>query len=136
EIAVDDESWNHWSALKIMVKHNWESEFCHEKSLKYLKSKNEKFGTDALSILFSLNSPFAINYLMEYMRKGDFSAIRYLNLKNYNFNCEDDILREMYFMFYSDKIDTFDSHQARSFFFNYLVNIGVKGDNFKRINSL
>ncbi|AXT20291.1 hypothetical protein D7030_04015 [Flavobacteriaceae bacterium AU392] len=137
EIAIDDESWNHWSALKILVKHNWESEFCNKRALNYLETKKEKFTTEALSILFSLNSPKAITLFLENIEKDGLSKMRYLDLKNYTSDIDNELLKKLYFIFYSKEIDRFDSHHARSFFFSYIVNIGIKHlDNFERINNL
>ncbi len=63
--------------------------------------------------------------------------MRYLDIKNYTSNSDDELLKKLYFIFYSKEVDRFDSYHARTFFFSYIVNIGIKHlDNFDRINNL
>jgi DNA polymerase III delta prime subunit len=134
EIVTNNKSWNHWSALKILSKHKWKIGFCREKAVEYLDTNEEKFRIEAISILFALNSEQAIVYFLKFSETDIVSDVRYLNVKGYSANCSDRDLKALYFNLYSSNIDRFDSNQARSFYFSYIINLGNKhSDNYQRI---
>tara|TARA_R110001583_G_scaffold70457_2_gene199394 strand:- start:48 stop:3620 length:3573 start_codon:yes stop_codon:yes gene_type:complete len=128
EVCVKPDTWVYWSAIGILVKNNWEEEFCINKSLEYLKSNEDKFKSDALNVLLQLNDNNAIDYLLKFLKDNSLSSLRFLNNKNF-YNIKNyENLDSLYFIFHSENIDRFDSHFARSFYNNLILSLIEKED--------
>ncbi|XCF05016.1 hypothetical protein ABI125_09795 [Tamlana crocina] len=128
EVCVNSDNWVYWSAIGILVKNNWEKEFCIKRALEYLKSNEDKFKSDALNVLLQLNDDNAIDYLIKFLKDNSLSSLRFLNNKNF-YNIKNyENLDSLYFIFYSENIDRIDSHFARSFYDNLILSLIEKED--------
>ncbi|MCL5244332.1 hypothetical protein M4I21_00840 [Cellulophaga sp. 20_2_10] len=123
-----------WASIKILSEKFKEEKFCIEKSIEYLNTDNKNYVTEALSILFLFNNEYALEYLLkENKENGSKPSVRFISFSNYDNIKDYNILKQLYHLFYDDKLDRFDGHHLRTFYNSYISNLSITDEGYKSI---
>ncbi|WP_418509908.1 NACHT domain-containing protein [Corallibacter sp.] len=136
ELCVDNESYQFWSSIEIMLKLNINISFCKEKAIEYLESEKERYTMNALNVLMKLNDSQAFEFIMKSLKKGltpSFNDIKYSSFDNIN-DLED--LVELFDIIYNLETDNFESSYYRDFYKMLVTNLSITEENFLRIQAI
>ncbi|MCX7551545.1 NACHT domain-containing protein [Xanthomarina sp. F2636L] len=124
-----------WSIIRIMIDMELFPEYCKKTSLDYLETGDDTHRLDALNVLFELNDPIAIKYLISFLEDNTIVSLMNVKLLNYSSISDFSILETLFKLIYDDKIlDDFESSRYREFIMNYISNISRSKDGFDNVN--
>lgn len=129
-----------WRAIEISMKREVYKKECVTKAKKYIGKNDDKFEKDAAKVLFKTNQPEIISYINEDL-KGRIHIIRVVHtsyIKDYNILPNDDIdfVERLFNVIYNDyEKDRFEKAALNEFFRNYIINIAIQKDNYKKLNN-
>ncbi|ALM49454.1 hypothetical protein AMR72_11420 [Flavobacterium psychrophilum] len=113
-----------WSAIKIMIRKEIESDFIIDKALEYLNGRHEYYITNSLDVLSKFNHAELIKYIMKflhddrlYLNEEYFSS--YNNIEGINY------LKKLYLIIFSRHDDVFAYHKIRNFYHSYIYNLSA-----------
>lgn len=140
KMCSDIDQYSCWVAIKILQENTKYKDFCEKIAVNYLEmnimNSKKQFNSNALSILFELNSITALNYIDSFL-KGD--SNRSISENSYfNFNKIEDynILHTLFKQFYGVKRDIEIRFSGLSnFLINYVSNISKSDDGYKMTKS-
>ena len=130
-----------WAAIKILMKLNKEEDLCVSQSLKYLRSGNKEYVTDALWTLFKSNKVEAIEYIVAAVETMEATeeliSMRHFEYNNYSSINNYAILGTLFELIYNKKFDEFDRSDYRTFLATYSANIIEDNDEaFKEVQEV
>lgn len=136
ELCIDNEDYQFWNSIEIMLKLDINITFCKEKAIEYLESGKDRYTINALDVLMKLNDPEAFEFILKSLKKGltpSFNGIKYSSFDNIN-NLED--LVELFDIVYKKEIDKFESSYYRDFYKMLVTNLSITEENFARIQAV
>jgi len=123
-----------WSIIRIMIDMKLFSEFCKETSINYLETDEDSHRFDALNILFELNDPIAIEYLIGFLQRKVILSLRSVKYLNYSAIIDFKNLETLFELIYDDEnFDDFESSSYREFVMNYISNISNSKDGYESV---
>lgn len=140
ECASNIYSFNAWEAISILLEEGEEKEFCIKKAISYLenieKDNQKYFVSNALNVLFQLNSLEAVEYYEKFLNL-DLYAFAYANyFSNYNVIKNYKVLESLFDRIYLDvEFDRILSNAA-SFLNQYVYNLSREDSSFKEVQSV
>ncbi|MDO8316002.1 MAG: hypothetical protein Q7T12_00570 [Flavobacterium sp.] len=128
------ENHKFWSIIRIMIGMKLFPEYCKETSIDYLETGEDLQRLDALNVLFELNEPIAIDYLINFLEKKVILSLMSINYLNYNAIIDFENLEKLFkLIFDDDDFDDFESSRYREFVMNYISNISNSKDGFENV---
>lgn len=136
ELCFDEESYIYWTSIHLMLKLDFEKEFCTQKALEYLENKKERFRTDAFAVLMEQNHPMTYKYMMDALiTKKPFS------LHSIKFSHFDEIrlisdLSKIYNLIYREELDEFESSYYKEFYRSLIMNLSTRNADFEKVQEV
>lgn len=128
------ENHKFWSIIRIMVGMKLFPEYCIETSISYLETGEDSHRLDALNVLFELNEPIAIDYLIDFLEKKIILSLMSVKYLNYNAIIDFGNLEKLFKLIFDDKdFDDFESIRYREFIMNYISNISNSKEGFENV---
>jgi hypothetical protein len=131
------ENHKFWSIIRIMIGMKLFPEYCKETSIDYLETGEDLQRLDALNVLFELNEPIAIDYLIDFLEKKIILSLMSIKYLNYNAIIDFKNLEKLFnLIFDDDNFDDFESSRYREFVMNYVSNISNSKEEFENVMSM
>jgi hypothetical protein len=128
------ENHKFWSIIRIMIGMKLFPEYCKETSIDYLETGEDSHRLDALNVLFELNEPIAIDYLIDFLEKKVILSLMSVKYLNYNAIIDFGNLEKLFKLIFDDEdFDNFESSRYREFVMNYISNISNSKEGFKNV---
>ncbi len=123
-----------WSIIRIMIDMNLFQEYCKQTSIDYLEAGEDSHRLDALSVLFELNEPIAIDYLIGFLEKKVILSLMSLKYLNYSAIIDFKNIKKLFkLIFDDDDFDDFEVSRYREFVMNYISNISNSKEGFDNV---
>jgi len=130
--ALEDHKF--WSIIRIMIGMKLFPEYGRETSIDYLETGEDSHRLDALNVLFELNEPIAINYLIDFLEKKIILSLMSVKYLNYNAIIDFGNLEKLFKLIFDDEdFDDFESSRYREFVMNYVSNISNSKEGFENV---
>jgi hypothetical protein len=136
ELCKDNEYYQFWVSIDIMLKLEINKDFCVEKAIEYLESDNDRYIVNALKVLLQLNHTKAFNYILKGLKKGYTPSFHGMPFSNYSNINELENLIEMYNLIYNNEIDQFESSYYREFYKAIISNLSLTEESFTKIQAI
>ncbi|RXG15245.1 NACHT domain-containing protein [Leeuwenhoekiella aestuarii] len=136
ELCFDEESYIYWSSIHLMLKLDFEKEFCIQKALEYLESKKERFRTDAFAILVEQNHPKAYNFMMEALVVNKPYPMHSIKFSHFNEIKSFTDLAKIYNLIYNEKLDQFESSYYKEFYRSLIMNLSARETIFNHVQEV
>ncbi|MCF1191745.1 NACHT domain-containing protein [Mangrovimonas sp. AS39] len=136
ELCTNNDDYQFWNSIEIMLKLNVNIAFCKEMAIEYLESGKDRYTINALDVLMKLNDPEAFEFILKSLKKGltpSFHGIKYSSFDSIN-NFED--LVELFDIVYNKEIDKFETSYYRDFYKMLITNLSISEENFTRIQAI
>jgi hypothetical protein len=133
ELCKDNEYYQFWVSIDIMLKLEINKDFCVAKAIEYLESDNDRFIVDALKVLLQLNNTNAFNYILKSLKKGYIPSFHGMTFSNYSNINELENLIEMYHLIFHNEFDQFEAGYYREFYKTVISNLSLTEENFTKI---
>ena len=128
------ENHKFWSIIRIMIGMELFPEYCIETSINYLDTGEDSHRLDALNVLFELNEPIAIDYLIDFLEKKIILSLMSVKFLNYNAIVDFGNLEKLFKLIFDDEdFDDFESSRYREFVMNYVSNISNSKEGFENV---
>ena len=136
ELCVDNESYQFWSSIELMLKLNINIPFCKEKAIEYLEEGNERYTINALDVLLKLNDSEAFKFILKNLKKGFTPSIHGMKYNNFNSlnNIQD--LVELFDIIYNKEFDKFESSYYKDFYKMLISNLSIKDEDFVKVQAV
>ncbi|PKG42737.1 hypothetical protein, partial [Psychroflexus sp. MES1-P1E] len=128
------ENHKFWSIIRIMFGMKLFPEYCKETSIDYLETGEDSHRLDALNVLFELNEPIAIDYLIDFLEKKIILSLISVKYLNYSSIIDFKHLEKLFKLIFDDEdFDDFESSRYREFVMNYVSNISNSKEGFDNV---
>lgn len=119
-----------WSMIKMKLF----PEYCKKASINYLGTGEDSHRLEALNVLFELNEPIAIDYLIDFLEKKIILSLLSVKYLNYNAIIDFENLEKLFKLIFDDEgFDDFESSRYREFVMNYVSNISNSKEGFENV---
>lgn len=139
ECSSDIYSFQAWDAISLLLEEKLEKHFCLDKAISYLdniKDHNKNFISNALNVLFQLNSEKAIEYYYKFLNVDVYSHAYANYFVNYNVIGDYKILELFFDRIYLDnKFDRVLSN-ASNFLNQYIFNLSREDESYKKVQEV
>lgn len=123
-----------WSIIRIMIGMKLFPEYCRKASIDYLETGEDSHRLDALNVLFELNEPIAIDYLIDFLEKKIILSLMSVKYLNYNAIIDFVNLEKLFKLIFDDEdFDDFESNMYKEFVMNYVSNISNSKEGFENV---
>jgi len=135
ECCLDVKSHKLWYAINILISIEKEQDFCLKKAIEYLESEevNKYYVSDALAILFQLNSIEAVKCFYSFLINDSISSIKENSFSNYDAIEEYGILEKLFNEIYLKDGDRTRYSNSSSFLNAYISNLSKKEESYNKI---
>ncbi len=128
------ENHKFWSIIRIMIGMKLFPEYCKKTSIDYLETGEDSHRLDALNVLFELNEPIAIDYLIDSLEKKIILSLMSVKHLNYSAIIVFENLEKLFKLIFDDEdFDDFESSRYKEFVMNYVSNISNSKEGFDNV---
>ncbi|WP_309640935.1 hypothetical protein [Flavobacterium sp.] len=136
DCCVDAKSHHCWSALKIMMDFKLEPEFCIKKAIEFLEAEIDPeknyYYSNALAILFELNSLNALKYLFSFLNQKSIPSLKENSYTHYNTIADYNILEKLFKIIYLEDRGHIGFSGLSSFLTTYVSNLSKSTEGYKK----
>lgn len=135
ECAHEIDSFKSWEAIEILMEENIERDFCFHKSVKYLQdveNNSKRFISNALNVLFKLNSVEAVKFYHDFLSIELYASaylkafVNYTAIENY------EILENFFFKIYGRGLVERSFSSAANFLSQYISNLSKVDESYRK----